>query len=385
MPRIQPGEFAEALRALVESESPSADPAAVEECGRCLAGLGARITGLQPEAVPLDEGPSALRWSTGSARAEGRVLLLGHRDTVWPRGTLSGRPFAVDGGRARGPGVFDMKAGLLVGLYALTRVGADTPVTFLVTGDEEIGSAASWRLIEAEARSARAVLVLEGAARGGALKHARKGWSIYTLRVAGRAAHAGLEPEAGRNALIRLAELVASLAELNAPEAGVTTTPTRARAGSTVNTVPDQAELSVDVRAPSAAEQRRVDEAIRGLAGTRGGVAVGVEGGINRPPMEESAAAPLLRRVPGAAAAAGLACPASAAVGGISDANITAALGVPTLDGLGAVGGGPHAEHEWVDLEPTASRIGLLAALVEDLARRPVESVPTGEEEVIPR
>lgn len=375
---VQIEEFVATLRPLVEAESPSSDVDAVAQCAGVLARLGTEITGNAPQTVPCAGGPEAVRWRSGPATASGRVLLLGHCDTVWPRGTVGQRPFTVSQDVARGPGVFDMKAGLLVGLYALARLAPDVPATLLVTGDEEIGSPTSWSLIEEEARAAQAVLVLEGAAGGGALKHARKGWSIYTLRLRGRAAHAGLEPEAGRNALVRLAGLVTDLTRLNAPDAGVTVTPTLARAGETVNTVPDRAEVTVDARTPSADAQQRLHSEIGGLAGTHDGVRVLVEGGINRPPMERDTATPLLARVADVAAVAGQEAPTSTAVGGISDANITAALGVPTLDGLGAVGGGPHAEHEWVDLAATAARSELLAALVTDLANRPLG--PTGPE-----
>ncbi|GLU50512.1 M20/M25/M40 family metallo-hydrolase [Nocardiopsis ansamitocini] len=365
-------DFAAALKTLVDTESPSADLPAVEECGDRLAELGERITGIAPERIPLPGGPSALRWRAGPADAPGRVLLLGHRDTVWPLGTALDRPFTVDNGRATGPGVFDMKAGLLVGLYALAGLDPHVPVTFLVTGDEEIGSGASWELIEEEARAAQAALVLEGAGDNGALKHARKGWSIYTLRFQGRSAHAGLEPHKGRNALVRMAGLVAESVRLNVPDRGVTVTPTLASAGQTVNTVPDRAELHLDVRAGTVTDQERVDDRIRDLAATEGGVDVVVEGGKNRPPMEKHSAAALLERVTEHAAELGQPPPESTAVGGISDANICAALGVPTLDGLGAVGGGPHAVHEWVDLPATQQRIPLVSALVTGLARRPL-------------
>lgn len=365
-------DFADALRALVEAESPSADIGAVEECGDLLAAMGERITGARAERVALGGGPSALVWRSGPANAPGRVLLLGHRDTVWPLGTAAARPFRVDDGRALGPGAFDMKAGLLVGLHALAEVGPQVPVTFLVTGDEEVGSAASRELIEQEARAVQAVLVLEGAADGGAFKRARKGWSIYTLQCRGRAAHAGLEPQKGRNALIRMAELVAESVLLNAPDLGLTVTPTMASSGRTVNTVPDHAELHLDVRAGTAADQSRVDSRIRTFAGEANGVDVLVEGGPNRPPMEEGAATALLARAAEHAEALGWQPPESAAVGGISDANLCAALGVPTLDGLGAVGGGPHAAHEWVDIAATRRRVPLIAALVIGLAERPL-------------
>ncbi|GAA1750023.1 M20 family metallopeptidase [Streptomonospora arabica] len=365
-------EFTAALRSLVDEESPSADTAAVERCGDRLAAVGEAVTGAAPERLALSGGPSALVWRRGDARAPGRVLLLGHRDTVWPLGTAAERPFTVEDGRARGPGVFDMKAGLLVGLHALARLAPHVPVTLLVTGDEEVGSAASRELIEAEARACGAVLVLEGAAEGGALKRARKGWSIYTLHCRGVSAHAGLEPHKGRNALVRMAELVAESGRLGAPERGLTVTPTLARAGQTVNTVPDRAELHLDVRARTAADQRSADESIRRLAEAPTGVEVRVEGGINRPPMEESAAAALLERAARHARELGARPPESAAVGGISDANLVAALGVPVLDGLGAVGGGPHAEHEWVDVDATLHRIPLVTALVDGLAAHPL-------------
>ncbi|MDT0300846.1 M20 family metallopeptidase [Streptomonospora wellingtoniae] len=366
------GKFTSALRSLVDAESPSADAAAVERCGDRLAEVGEAVAGAAPERIALADGPSALIWRQGDARAPGRVLLLGHRDTVWPLGTVAERPFAVEDGRARGPGVFDMKAGLLVALYAMAELQPQVPVTLLVTGDEEVGSAASRELIEAEARTCGAVLVLEGAAEGGALKRARKGWSIYTLRCRGRSAHAGLEPHKGRNALVRMSELVAESQRLGAPERGLTVTPTLARAGHTVNTVPDDAELHLDVRASTAADQRRADESIRRLAAASTGVEVHVEGGINRPPMEESATAALLERTERHARELGARPPESAAVGGISDANLVAALGIPVLDGLGAVGGGPHAEHEWVDVDATLHRIPLVSALVDGLAEHPL-------------
>ncbi|QBI54437.1 M20/M25/M40 family metallo-hydrolase [Streptomonospora litoralis] len=369
---MQVEEFTDALRSLVGAESPSADLPAVEACGDRLADLGEHITGDAPQRVPLPGGPSALVWDRGPRAAPGRVLLLGHRDTVWPLGTDRKRPFSVEGGTARGAGVFDMKAGLLVGLHALASVGPEVPVTLLVTGDEETGSTASRELIEARARAAQAVLVLEGAAEGGALKRARKGWSIYTLRFRGRAAHAGLEPHEGANALVRLAEYATAAVGLAAPERGLTVTPTLARAGETVNTVPDAAELHLDVRAATSADQRRVDDRIRRLAEAPGEVEVAVEGGPNRPPMEEGAAAALLGRAAESARSLGWEPPGSAAVGGISDANLCAALGLPTLDGLGAVGGGPHAVHEWVDVGATLNRIPLVSALVDGLAARPL-------------
>ncbi|GAB3420159.1 zinc-binding metallopeptidase family protein [Flindersiella endophytica] len=363
----------EALRELVEVESPSSEALAVERCADRLAEIGRTLTGFEPQRIPLEAGtPGALTWRFGEPADARRVLLLGHVDTVWPLGTLADWPITDTGDRMSGPGVFDMKAGLLVALFALARIGADAPLTFLVTSDEEIGSAASRSLIEAEARQAQAVLVLEGAGPGGTLKSARKGWSIYQVRLRGKAAHAGLEPDKGRNALVCLAELVQSAATLSRPATGLTVTPTLAKAGTTVNTVPAQAEFSLDVRASTADDQQTIDAAIRRLGSAdRGGVRVDVDGGVNRPPMEPTAAGSLLRRAEACAGQLGLPCPGAVTVGGISDANLTAALGIPTLDGLGAVGGGAHAAGEWVDIPATVERIDLLTALVTDLVEHP--------------
>lgn len=363
----------EALCELVEAESPSSEPLAVECCAGRLAEIGRTFTGFEPQRIPLEPGtPGALAWRFGRPDDERRVLLIGHVDTVWPLGTLAGWPITDTDGVLSGPGVFDMKAGLLVALFALARIGSDAPVTFLVTGDEEIGSTGSRALIEAEARQAQAVLVLEGAGPGGTLKSARKGWSIYRVRLHGKAAHAGLEPDKGRNALVGLAELVKEAAALARPASGLTVTPTLAQAGTTVNTVPAQAEFSLDVRAATAEEQHTVDAAIRELAAMdRGGVLVEVDGGVNRPPMEPMAAETLLPRAEACAKQLGLPYPGAVAVGGVSDANLTAALGIPTLDGLGAVGGGAHAAGEWVDLPATVERIDLLAALIADLVEHP--------------
>ena len=301
------------------------------------------------------------------------MLLLGHVDTVWPRGTIKTRPFSVTDGRASGPGVFDMKAGLVAGLHVLSAIDGDLPVSLMVTADEEIGSWASRDLILEEAARAQAVLVLEGAGPDGALKSARKGWSTYQLRLKGVAAHAGLEPHKGRNALVRLASLVGELTALDGAVAGRTVNPTKASAGTTTNTIPDVAELSVDVRTEDPADQQVVERAIRGLAGSdESGVEVRVGGGINRPPMERSTALPLLERIRRLEAATRCGAGEDVAVGGISDANLTAAAGIPTLDGLGAVGGGAHAGDEWVDLEATIRRVELITALIDDLVREPL-------------
>jgi glutamate carboxypeptidase len=366
--------FAEALSHLVSVESPSEDHEAVRRAQVTLAEVGESLLGEPPSWTEPDDGPAALTWHRGRPEDPARVLVLGHVDTVWPCGTTRTRPFDVRNGRAYGPGVFDMKAGLVVGLFALRETDPELPVSLMVTGDEEIGSWTSRELILEEAARTQAVLVLEGAGPDGALKSARKGWSVYKLHLRGVAAHAGLEPHKGRNALIRLASLIGELTALDGQVAGRTVTPTTASAGTTVNTVPAMAELSVDVRTRDLADQQEINCRIGALAGTdRSGVEVEVSGGVNRPPMEREAALPLLDRLSRLATANAPLLP-DIAVGGISDANLTAAAGVPTLDGLGAVGGGAHADDEWVDLEATQRRIPLVADLIRDLVREPLDA-----------
>ena len=366
------------LEALVTSESPSDDPARLVAATDLVADRGAGLLGREPERL-ASTGAPALRWSLPAAGAQdlptvGPVVLLAHLDTVWPAGTTARWPFSVVDGRASGPGAFDMKAGLVQALFALAELDASgvphPAVVLLVTADEEIGSPAGRALVEAAAHGARAVLVLEASAPGGALKIARKGVSNYWLHVTGRAAHAGLEPERGINALVAAAALVLALDGLADPATGTTVTPTLARAGSAQNTVPASASVAVDVRASSAAEQTRVDDALRALTAT-GGASVRVEGGINRPPLEEALAAKLLVVARRAAERCGLPPLEAVRVGGGSDGNFTAALGVPTLDGLGAVGGGAHAEGLHVLVVTMPERAALLAALVVELADAP--------------
>ncbi|MDN3354439.1 M20/M25/M40 family metallo-hydrolase [Actinomadura sp. DC4] len=347
-------------RTLIECESPSADLAAVARSAEVVARVGTARLGAAPERIVL-EGRTHLRWRLGTGPS--RVLLLGHHDTVWPVGTLAGHPCTVEDGVLRGPGCFDMKAGLVMAFHA--AAGLDG-VTLLVTGDEEIGSPSSRGLIEREARAATAALVLEASA-GGALKTERKGVSLYEVRVTGRAAHAGLEPDRGVNATLELARQALAVSALADREAGTTVTPTVARAGTTTNTVPAEGAFAVDVRAGTVAEQRRVDRAMRALRPVLPGAGVETTGGPNRPPLEAAASAPLFELLCRIAADRGLPEPTRAAVGGASDGNFTAGVGTPTLDGLGAVGGGAHAADEHVLVEEMPPRTVLLRALAERL------------------
>ncbi|RYC11159.1 M20 family peptidase [Nocardioides zhouii] len=343
-------------------ETPSSDATRLDAVHDVVAGWGAEVLGRDPERVVVDGVPHLL-WRTEEAPA---VLLLGHLDTVFAAGTIDRRPFRVADGRATGPGVFDMKAGVVTALEALDGVARPERVALLLTGDEEVGSITSRALIEEVARSAGAVLVLEPSL-GGALKVGRKGGSFYHLDFHGRAAHAGLEPERGRNALLELARWALELPALADPARGTTVTPTVASAGTTVNVVPDRATLTVDVRATTLAEQTRVDEAVRAMVARHDGadgVVVRVDGGINRPPLETSGSEALVALCRGEARRLGLDEPETASVGGASDGNFTAALGIPTLDGLGPNGDGAHAEHEWVEVASIAERAAIVAGMV---------------------
>lgn len=350
------------VQELVECESPSSDHDAVARSADVVARLGAERLGAEPERIVVD-GVTHLRWRFGRPR----VLLLAHHDTVWPLGTLDRIPFSVEDGVMRGPGCFDMLSGVAMAMHAIAGSAVRDGITLLVTGDEEVGSGASRALIEAEARQASAVLVMEASAEGGALKTARKGASMYELEVVGRSAHAGLDPGKGVNATLELAHQVQLVAALADPVLGTSVTPTACSAGTTVNTVPAAARFAVDVRAWTVAEQQRVDERLHALEPVLPGARLIVHGGINRPPLEESASLPLFARAQVVAARLGLPEVAGAAVGGASDGNFAAGVGTPTLDGLGAVGGGAHAESEHVLVDRLVDRTVLLHGLLVDL------------------
>ena len=346
---------------LVACESPSKDLDAVAKCADLVEALAVRRIGRAPERVLVGDRVH-LRWQFGRPR----IVLLGHLDTVWPIGTLGRWPFERDGDRLTGPGVFDMKGGLVQLFAALQSLDDLDGIAILVTSDEEIGSLSSQALIEETCRDASAALVLEPSA-GGALKIARKGIALYRIEIGGRGAHAGLEPEAGINATVEAAHQVLTVAGLARPEIGTTVTPTVVQSGTTVNTVPAAAVLSVDVRAETAAELRRVDDELSSLVVRVPGASVKAVAESVRQPLERNASAALFARAQRLAVSLGQPVPDGVAVGGASDGNLTAALGVPTLDGLGAVGGNAHAEGEWASATALAERTALVAAMVREL------------------
>ena len=358
-------EMLEGLEALVAAESPSADPEACRTCAAVADGLALRLLGTSAESVVVD-GRTHLRWRFGGAT---RVLLVGHLDTVWPGGTLARWPFGVRDDRATGPGVFDMKAGVVQLLFALVLVGERRGldgVTVVLTTDEEIGSPTSRRLLAEEAGGARAALVVEPSFEG-ALKTERKGGALYRLEVVGRAAHAGLSPEAGINAVLEVSRHVLDLAGLADPGSGTTVTPSLVSAGTAANTVPPSAVAHFDVRFATREEGERVAAAFEAVCPTVSGAGVKVVQETFVPPLERSSSGELFEVAARLCADLGLPSLREASVGGGSDGNHIAALGVPTLDGLGAVGDQAHAEGEFVVVSAMAERAALLAALVSEL------------------
>jgi glutamate carboxypeptidase len=365
----------ETIEALVCLESPSGDAAAISRCMAELSTLLSDIGGTVGR-LPAGAAGEPLRAEFGSGARQ--VLLLGHIDTVWPVGTLASRPFRQHDGMLYGPGVFDMKAGLAIAVLAVRALaheaeGLPGRIVMLVTADEETGSASSRAVIEAEALASEAVLVLEPALPGGALKTSRKGCGEFVLRVSGRAAHAGVDPERGASAVSELARQVLRIEELRNQAAGTTVNVGVIRGGSRPNVVAADAEAVIDVRTASAGEAARVAGALRALTPVDARTTLTVSGGIDRPPMERSAGVVALFALAQEAAAALGRALGEGGTGGGSDGNLTAALGVPTLDGLGAVGGGAHADDEHVSVADLPWRAALLGGLL-----RRIQAVYTG-------
>ena len=359
------------LEELVSIESPSDDKAAIDRASALIAGwlqtLGGKVRWHRQkhfgDVLEARFGPKTQR------TAAKPLLLLGHLDTVWPVGTLAAMPFRVEQGRAFGPGVYDMKAGVVMAVHALgmlQEAGAvHAPVIVLLNSEEEVGSPCSRAITERIARECSAVFVLEPAQGAeGAYKTARKGVGQYTIRVQGVAAHSGVDFEKGHSAILDLARLLEKVSQFTDLKTGLTVNAGIVHGGTRVNVVAAEAHAEIDVRIARTRDAARVERLFRSLRANDRECTVKITGGINRPPMERSrGTVQLFRQAQRLAAEMGFALQ-EASTGGGSDGNFTAALGIPTLDGMGAVGKGAHATHENILLEALAPRTALLAAMI---------------------
>lgn len=339
--------------ALVESESPSGDKDGSSAVVSLLASAAGSISSISSvERITSEEFGEHVRIHAFAGDSNNKpIIILGHTDTVHPRGAIKERPWRAEGNRIYGPGIFDMKANCALALEALRACEAIgprplRPVTLLFTCDEESGSPSGRAVVEAEAKDARAVLVLEPPASGGRVKTGRKGTGMFTLEVHGRAAHAGLEPEKGVSAVLELARQTVRLSELNDPATGTTVTVTVVQGGTHTNVVPSEARAEIDMRFSSVEAGSRIEREIRTLVPFDERARIDVSGGINRPPLERTAnVQELYARARNIAALLDFDL-GEASVGGASDGNFVGALGVPVLDGLGIDGDGAHAAHE---------------------------------------
>ena len=367
-------EFLSSVCALVEAESASGDVDGSRGVVSLLAQQAAEIDAVNSiDRIPANDFGEHLRISAFSKANDGPpILLLGHTDTVHPRGSIQMRPWRVDGNRIHGPGIFDMKSNCALAIEILRALDASetkpaAPITLLLTCDEESGSPTGRSLVEAEAKNARAVLVMEPSASGGRAKTARKGTGMFTIAVEGRAAHAGLDPEKGVNAVLELARQTVRLSELNDPANGTNVSVTMFNGGTASNVVPARATAEVDMRFTSLDSGIAVESAILGRKPFDSRASVTVTGGINRPPLERTAkVAELYQRAREIASLLDFDL-GEASVGGGSDGNFAAALGVAVLDGLGIEGDGAHADHEHIIIDNIGTRGAMLAGLIASL------------------
>lgn len=364
-------EMVRLLGEFVRCESPSHDKAAVDRFGKIVAREWRR-RGAKVQILREKQRGNHIRAEVwlDSGKPAGQILVLGHLDTVYPLGTIARTPFRVAKGRAWGPGTFDMKGGIvqaLAAVDALRAVGARPRkgLVFLWTTDEEIGSETGRPQIEKEARKSDAVLVLEPSfGSDGRLKTQRKGVGGCEILVQGRSAHAGIDPEKGVNAVHELALQIARLMKMNDPKRGVTVQATVVSGGTVSNVVPEKARAEVDIRFSRKADAKPLERALRSLRPILPGGRVEIRGGLNRPPLERTAAVEKLFHLAQKLMKEGGLALGEASTGGGSDGNFTAALGVPTLDGLGAVGDGAHSPREHVIVRVLPERAALIAALL---------------------
>ena len=361
------GMLSELLK-FVRIESPSHDAIAIRRFARELE-VGFSAAGALVEIHDdHPNGPNVVaRYGSGGSP----TLLVGHMDTVWPLGTLKRMPAEVRGGLAFGPGIFDMKAGCLMALEtvrALSSAGSAIPVTVLLTCDEEVGSESSRPIIAAEAAKSREALVLEPAIPGGLAKTSRSGAANYRITAKGRAAHAGVDPDKGVSAIVALAGVVGELYALNDFPAGISCNVGLISGGTRPNVIAAEAKAEVDVRFRTVTQAERIDATIRALRPVVAEAELEIEGSINRPPFEKNEATERLFGIAVEAARASGFEMGSGHVGGCSDGNLIAAMGVPVLDGLGVDGKGAHADHEQVVIADIHRRAAMLTRLVQALA-----------------
>jgi glutamate carboxypeptidase len=366
-------EIEEFIRALVETESPSGDEAGSRAVVDLLAEAASRIgciSGIKRVDVP-NFGQHLVIEAFGHQRSAGQILIVGHTDTVHALGSVAARPWRREAGKIYGPGIFDMKAncGLILAVLramAELKIAPRCAVTVALTCDEEVGSFTGWPLLEETAKSAntRCAFVMEPPASGGRVKTGRKGTGIFAMKVEGKAAHAGLEPEKGASAILELARQTERLHAINGSGSGITVNVGVVRGGTRSNVVAAEAEAEIDVRFSTEAESREIERLLGSVTPIDERTKVFVSGGINRPPLERTPAVVELFEN-GRAIAAQLDFKlGEAQVGGASDGNFLAALGIPVLDGLGISGDGAHAVHEHIEAEDIARRGALIGGLL---------------------
>jgi len=361
-----------ALRQFVTTESPSLEKAAVDRCCRVIANEW-RKCGARPERFTQKHRGDILRiaHAPGKSRAAGQLLVLGHYDTVYPLGTLAQMPCQLRSGHLHGPGVYDMKSGIALMVAAIEALKTwhgelPRPLTVFLVSDEEVGSNSSRAITEILAKKSAAVLVCEPSyGPRGAVKTARKGIGDYRLKVTGKAAHAGLDFEKGQNAIVELAEQIRKISKFVDLKRGLTLSVGTIQGGTRVNVVPVEASVTVDVRIAHMKDAAGIDRKLRTLKPANRKCKLEVSGGMNRPPMERTKKIAELYQEAATIAKEMAWKLDEAAVGGGSDGNFTAALGIPTLDGLGGVGEGAHSPHESVDISALPRRAALLAGLLE--------------------
>jgi len=356
------------IETLVKEESPSHDKQAVDECGKVLISLFREHLGIEPEILAQTERGNHLRFTIG--QGEEQILILAHFDTVWDKGRLT---YRVEGNKAYGPGIYDMKGGIVQSLWAIKacqelHLPLNKKIVFLCTSDEEIGSASSRSYIEEEAKKSQVVLVVEPpVANSGALKTSRKGVSVYNIAFKGKSAHAGNHHKDGISAVDEMARQILYLHSLTDYEKHTTLNVGIAQGGTRVNVVAESAQIRIDVRIKTLAEAERIHSLITGIQPQLPGITLEITGGESRPPMERTKETERLFQL---ARECGNTCGLELEedfAGGGSDGNFTAALGIPTLDGLGVVGDGPHAEYEHILIDQLPLRTALFGTLLTKL------------------